>query len=219
MAATVENYVLPSSLYRYRSLEKFDREIGAIEQAYVYCASFEEMNDPMEGLFNFSALAKKTGHDAKLRAEIRQHRSDIGLASFSETNDNELMWAHYANQFKGICIEYSFYQLRKSLPDDVEFVRLFYNEKVPTVGKNKKEPIEIAKRILSFKNYRWLYEREWRMFARRGRVEYADPKVVKKVHIGFRVEPDVEKAIKKRLKAIGIKTQGMSIKGYGMKFE
>ena len=91
------------------------------------------------------------------------------MCSFSEAYDNELMWAHYADQFTGICIAYSLSKLLRKLGDDATFVRMYYNEVVPTVYHVKKNPDDLAKMVLSNKNYRWLYEREWRMFARLGR--------------------------------------------------
>lgn len=45
----------------------------------------------------------------------------------------ELMWAHYANQFTGICVAYSLSRLLKSLLVDINFVRMYYDEMVPSL--------------------------------------------------------------------------------------
>ncbi len=39
--------------------------------------------------------------------EILNAKRAIGIACFTETYDNELMWAHYAHNYSGICIAYS----------------------------------------------------------------------------------------------------------------
>ena len=44
--ATIERYVQPPRLYRYRSVEVLDRELNAIEERYLYCAAFGKLNDP-----------------------------------------------------------------------------------------------------------------------------------------------------------------------------
>jgi len=104
--ANIQYYVQPQRLYRYRSLEKFDREIEAIKERYLYCAPYLDLNDPMEGLFTSSQLLKKSERYREIRRAITDKKAQIGMCSFSEVYDHELMWAHYANQFKGICIAY-----------------------------------------------------------------------------------------------------------------
>jgi Protein of unknown function (DUF2971) len=75
------------------------------------------------------------------------------MCSFSEVRNHELMWAHYADQFKGICISYSLSKLLKRLARDVSFVRMFYNETMPIVHRSNKEPSQLARMVLSYKNY------------------------------------------------------------------
>jgi hypothetical protein len=64
--ATIDLYVQPARLYRYRDLQKFDRELEAIEQGYLFCASFTDLNDPMEGLFSSSRNLRKAWTIARL---------------------------------------------------------------------------------------------------------------------------------------------------------
>src|SRR5215204_5632724 len=63
--AEIETYAKPSLLYRYRPLgirktasgsvradpAIIDRELGAIEERYVFCPTYPEMKDPMEGIY------------------------------------------------------------------------------------------------------------------------------------------------------------------------
>jgi hypothetical protein len=51
--------VIPEHFYRYRSLktqDQLDRELKAIEENYVWCSTYRDMNDPMEGTYNPSQL-------------------------------------------------------------------------------------------------------------------------------------------------------------------
>jgi hypothetical protein len=115
----VETYVIPRYLYRYRSLKQFNREMNCIQNAYLYCANFEQMNDPMEGFYSESKLLERTPDIEKIRRTIISGKAMIGMCAFSEVFNQELMWAHYADQFRGICIAYDFYRLRHHLPDGV----------------------------------------------------------------------------------------------------
>lgn len=217
--ATIERYVQPPRLYRYRSLQELDRELEAIEDGYLFCAAYRTLNDPMEGLFSSSQHLRESTNYRSIRESIRDNKSQIGMCSFSEVRNHELMWAHYADQFKGICIAYSFSKLLKSLPKDVSFVRMFYNETVPTIHRTNKDPSQLAKMVLSYKNYRWLYEREWRMFAPLGKAYYRDTACVALVYLGSRIKDGDWNRVSSRLKQLKIKTRDMTIDKYSISFE
>lgn len=142
------------------------------------------------------------------------------MCSFSEVRNHELMWAHYADQFSGVCVSYSFSKLQRLLPDNVSFVRMFYDETEPTVHSTRKRHGDLAKMVLSYKNHRWLYEREWRMFApERGEVRYRDTACVTTVYLGSRISEAHRKVITDRLSESGIRTRSMSINKYSISFE
>jgi hypothetical protein len=217
--ATIERYVQPPRLYRYRSLEEFDREIEAIEETYLFCADFKSLNDPMEGLYSSSQNLRESDDYRAVRQSIRDNKSDIGMCSFSEVRNHELMWAHYADQFKGICISYSLSKLLKALPDEITLVRMFYNETEPTIYPSHRDHSQVAKMIFSYKNYRWLYEREWRMFAPLGKAYYQDAECVTRVYLGSRIKGSHRNQITRRLKQLKIKTSQMKIDKYSISFE
>jgi hypothetical protein len=224
MIDKIKSYIEPRSLYRYRSLQdlwhdrplaRLEREIDAIEHNYVYCSDFDRLNDPMEGVFSIS----KSYRVREAYEQIRRRKLRIGICSFSETNNNELMWAHYASQFSGICVSYDFARLCKQLPPKVEFVRMFYNEKEPRLRKFTSDFDGDAKMIFSSKNYRWLYEREWRMLAKTGRVNYKDRRCIRTVYLGFRVSPEARAIIESRLGNLDIKIRYMKLRKYSMPFD
>ncbi|HML08669.1 MAG TPA: DUF2971 domain-containing protein [Xanthobacteraceae bacterium] len=219
MAAEIETYVIPRYLYRYRSLKEFDREMQSIETDYLYCANYRAMNDPMEGHYSTSKLLQKSADAGEVRDAIFSEKMAIGICSFSEVFDNELMWAHYANQFRGICVAYDFFNLRKYLPFGITFSRVYYNEEVPKVGHSKRRNSDrIAKMILSYKKHQWPYEREWRMFANIGEVYYQSQKCVARVYIGARIERTRLNQITSRLSALKIPYRIQKLAGYHMSF-
>lgn len=193
--------------------------MDAIKNSYLFCSPYMKLNDPMEGLFTSSSLLKESADYRAIRTAIRSNKAQIGMCSFSEVHDHELMWAHYADQFKGICVAYSLSRLLKGLGDDVNFVRMYYNETVPTVHRTNKDASELAKMVLSYKNYRWLYEREWRMFAGLGKTYYRNTACVTCVYLGSRIKADDRKQIANPLRRLRIKIRDMRIDEYFIGFE
>jgi hypothetical protein len=216
--ATIESYIRPATLYRYRSLRHFDREVAAIRNATLHCAPYSALNDPMEGFYISSKRLRESENYKSIRALIADNKAMLGICSFSEVHNNELMWAHYADQFRGICVAYRFSGLLSNLGEDTEFIRLSYRENAPTV-LSKKEPEYLAKRVLSCKNYRWLYEREWRMFAPKGTVTYERVKCVQCVYLGSRIDADNSTKLKTIMRGLGIEVRTMSLDKYSMSFD
>jgi hypothetical protein len=214
--ATIKTYAKPTELFRYRSLKKFDRELEAIEQKFLYCSAFTELNDPMEGMFRSHPRLRLSDNYRTAIESIFENKTNTGICSFSEVNDNAPMWAHYANGFTGICVAYSFSKLLDAVAQDATFVRVFYNQAVPTVSQSGPEE---AKMILSYKNYGWRYEREWRMFGPLEKVSYAQTECVTQVYLGSRMTDKNRDPIITRLHTLNIETQDMTIDKYSIGFE
>lgn len=109
---------------------------------------------------------------------IKDFLSKLTVVCFSSSGwDNQLMWAHYANSYSGICVEYDFEKMN-------EFIGFMYPveyfKERPTVtlkdfGIDKLETDENGKLITSetnmsaifsyllAKNECWKYEAEWRI--------------------------------------------------------
>jgi len=220
--ASVESFE-PLRLYRYRSCkdQRLERELRAIKHGYLWCSLFTELNDPMEGMFRSLRSLRKHPEQDAVREEIISTKSQLGICSFSEVYDHQLMWAHYADEFRGICVGYSFSRLLSALPGHTSLVRMYYSEKEPTVRHSKKDPILMAKMVLSNKSYRWLHEREWRMFTRQGRgqIRYEDLSCVTHVYLGYRMEPERREQIRRDLEPMRIKISEMEIDKYVMSFK
>lgn len=218
--ATIDQ-IQPQRLYRYRSLrslKRFERELEALKEGYIFCA-YDTLNDPMEGVFRSSKLFRESHNYREARRAIVDNKTQVGISSVSEVHDHELMWAHYADQYRGICISYSFTKLLDDLGGGISFVRMYYNEMVPIVRHSHQEPDDVAKMVLSYENYRWLYEREWRMFAPLGKAHYSDKSCVTCVYLGSRIASDKRTKIMRAMASLDIKTQDMKIEKYSIDFE
>ncbi|WEK17888.1 MAG: DUF2971 domain-containing protein [Candidatus Pedobacter colombiensis] len=109
----------------------------------------------------------------QIREESNQY---IKICSFSEINDSLLLWSHYADQHKGICVEYDLVNEDKIRP----FLQpIVYSEKIFKIGLL--EELDIIRKIGStlIKSKDWEYEAEWRYtYFRQG------PEFLNKIPIG-----------------------------------
>lgn len=90
--------------YKYLNLtqSKTQRIIDIIINKHLYAASHRQLNDPMEGYY-----LSRENLPQNLRNEIRNQKSDYRICSFSQDDSKKLMWAHYANGFRGIVIGFT----------------------------------------------------------------------------------------------------------------
>ena len=86
----------------------------------------------------------------------------VGILSLSEKNDDLLMWSHYANSHKGICLEFGTFQ--PSLLDGARPVR--YADEFPAMELYEIVVHEDLRKSASWmltKAAQWGYEKEWRV--------------------------------------------------------
>lgn len=218
--AKVKFYSTPPRLFRYRPLgSKLDREIAAIKGGYIYCPRFSDMNDPMEGMHRESLAYILKGRSKEERQAIATEKAKLGIASLSEVYDHEPMWAHYADQFSGMCIAYTTSKLLKGLANECDFIRMSYSEDPPVILANRASLTDKAKLTLGTKTVRWMSEREWRLITpRNGRAQYEDKRCVFRVYLGSRVEPDAERLIRTELDKLKIPVLKMKIDNYKLGF-
>lgn len=218
MAMASIKHFQPTRLYRYRPVVDLDREIKAIAEHYLHCSHFEVLNDPLEGFFRSSRTLRESVRRRAVREQIIGGKNALRICSFSDVNNNHVMWAHYADQFRGICVSYSLSRLLKNLRDDITFTRMSYRETVPTIRTTNK-PSEEAKRVLSCKNDRWAYENEWRMFSEQDNTSYSRVDCVSRVYLGSRVEETKRRQLTNRLTALNISISEMRLRKYSIAFE
>lgn len=219
--AELKIYAKPSSLYRYRPLgTKAKRELEALLEGYIYCPAYSSMNDPMEGLHRLSARFAENPRSGKSHARIREALQMMGIASMSEVYDHEPMWAHYADQFAGMCVQYSLNRLIRGLDGDIAITRMMYSEREPVLLDDKSNAVDRARMCLSNKTVRWASEREWRLFkAEQGEARYEDRKTVTKIFLGSRISEDDEEMARAAGRTLGVAVVKMKIEAYSIMFK
>lgn len=167
-----------NNLYKYTSPhpQVFENLLIRASQRY-------SLNDPFElRPSNENILASLSTVKIGLREEYKPSYDDYGIISFTETYNNLLMWAHYANEHKGIVVEFDIFKLNfekyQSYPifEENENDEMFASEnpiidqlkegKVQRVFYNHTRPKEknydnILEHFL-VKSDEWMYEKEYR---------------------------------------------------------
>jgi hypothetical protein len=208
----------PTRIYRYRSIVDLRREIKTIEDHYLHCSHFEALNDPLEGFFRSGRRLRESDAHRAVRERIIGGKDLLRICSFSAVHNDHVMWAHYADQFRGICVSYSFSRLLNNLGDDISFTRMFYRETAPTIRATN-EPSREAKRVLSYKYERWAHENEWRMFSEVDKTSYSKVDCVSRVYIGSRVDKNKKERLIDKLKSLNVAISEMRLRKYSMAFE
>ncbi len=137
-------------LYKYRSLQSFAYVADILLNQRFHGAFFNELNDPMEGLFY-----AKYGLDKEIIQAMEQQLSQYRVVSFSSDPRNVLLWAHYADSFKGICIGVEI--------DDNLVHQISYQQPPDRINDTHKTNVaQLAKQALTRKLKPWSYESEYR---------------------------------------------------------
>lgn len=228
---------IPKKLYRYRSLSELgdnsllDRELLALEKAYLFSPSFTEMNDPMEAFYEMGsagdrlldiALNENGKSIEDIYAIIESALSEFCLLSFSTSNLNYPLWAYYADNFSGICLEFDTAELTTG-GLDTEFLReVKYVKKPPqpisfTDISNSSLREKLTDHLFR-KRIDWQHEAEWRLLTvKRGAKHYFDD-ALSRVFIGPRAPQDSVERICKTLKGRPTQILRGQVQNYSMHF-
>lgn len=164
-------------LYKFRALSKLDYFLDIIHNERFYCSRYDELNDPLEGMFReiicsggFGAMTFGTtlfGGTSRsdkylFLKDAYEHAKKVKICSFSaESAFKDIrMWSHYAEDHKGVVIEVD-------LPEDemekVEYLpEIFTMEKIGEAGDSPGIDRGMNDFILSHKTEHWVHEEEYR---------------------------------------------------------
>lgn len=124
---------------------------------------FQDLNDPFE-------LQPYSLSDRDLRRISVALRSHIavkqGLICFSDNWHSPVMWAHYADKHKGICLGFD---VPEPGPDGIISPVSYNTDRLQFVLDHSKDKLgidgEFVRTLMFTKSKEWAYEREWRTLA------------------------------------------------------
>ena len=139
-------------LYRYVPLNTY--ALSSILHEDVYMLPASKMNDVFEAAaYGINATSQKT---QKSNDKAQQ---ELYLKAFSFEENNNLMWSHYADEHRGICIEYNF----NCAPAEV--TRHLYPVQYSDKRFTFQNPYRLKPHqfLLLRKSTDWKYEKEFRL--------------------------------------------------------
>lgn len=152
---------VPETLFRYRQGNKND--IDALKSNKIWFSNMKNVNDKFEGKFIISYDKLHLHFDflqeyleSKVEEMLEYIIGQFYICCFCESVQKDNMWAYYADNNKGFCIEY--------YVDSFESPYFIF----PVTYKDKKEYIEdidedTIRRSILIKNCKWKSEDEWRI--------------------------------------------------------
>ena len=200
------------SLYKYKPINQFTLDIIANDRIfYPLPGSFNDPFDTKCSFKNKSALTQTADEKKIAQAFPDENPSDItvftrtdltqeidvfknrlnnfGILSLTGNAKNILMWSHYAEDHKGICIEFERNEVN-GLGDSGKTKKVNYTKNYPSLSSktllSKKDTESSLMRVLYTKSESWSYEQEWRMLIPQGNTVYAVPGKVKSIIFGAR---------------------------------
>lgn len=101
-----------------------------------------------------------------LRATFMDMKTTTGISCFSESYESLLMWAHYANNHRGMCVEYELTEIKKQL--GFSPVPVIYSDervKFSFINQDTLETdlVRVFIESITSKSSEWGYEKEWRI--------------------------------------------------------
>ena len=149
------SYMLSKPIYfKYRrQAPKSDKKwlFDIFKNSHLYAAKYIELNDVMEGFSWYSV----NGYNQTILERIINEKQTINICSLCRNINNPIMWAHYADSFKGVSIGVE-------ISDSNTVIPIKYTNIPVELAPYSKDTVQD---ILSKKLECWKYEREVRMFS------------------------------------------------------
>ena len=212
----------PETIFKYVGANI--RSIVNIKSQSFYMAPINKLNDPYDSSVSFilndlsddeiktlksqkdcpEELVEESYFNVRKKTKeiceklLLKHQSEFvktrGVTCFSERNDNLLMWAHYADGYKGMCLEFD---TNYSPFEKLHKVR--YGLGFPLIDvatcldlKEKKERDSLIKDLYCHKSNDWSYEKEWRLIHEKAGTEFVyESEALKAIYFGPEIEQEI----------------------------
>jgi hypothetical protein len=189
-------------------------------------------NDEIKQLIQTDTVIQEileNGFDQMVGEHIRDFaRGSVKISCFSQgPNDkptNMPMWYHYADKYKGICIEYnmdsfSSNDTQKKLMFPVEYADSIFDVTDYFYSDNPLKKSLFGIRAVVRKHNDWSYENEWRYIALNDKEEVLPFPAISAVYMGHNICESNEKLLHKIVQEQNIKLYKMKLGKKGIYFE
>jgi len=230
-AKEIRHKCIPSIIYKYKGLrtkEDLVRTLDIINNNRLFFPTYTQLNDPFEGSIVNITLDGYAGCSMSLCADeedvvVKGEKEKYHILVLSQRYDAPLLWAHYANNYDGVCFCFATNNDFKSLKK-VEYCParedIFVYEEDDIRG--------YVESSFYKKNQSWNYEDEWRIISKKNDNYFTfNRKSFVGIIIGHKVVPEVADCIIKSLRKdvlimktyVGHRTFGIHVQPYDYDYE
>ena len=153
-------------LYKYMSTksEWFERNLDTYLDGKLRFSNRKDLNDPLEN----TSIAERTASMSKDNNYDPLEKYKI--CSMTSSPNNFAMWTHYADEHRGVCIEYEI-DMDILSQQNIKLEKVIYTSRLPIIRdfvypydfeKNELKWSDVRK-FLFYKLKNWKYEEEWRL--------------------------------------------------------
>ncbi len=224
---------MPDRVYKFIGASKLKRIRSILCDSQLYFSKPDDLDDPFEfrprnmvlkrfdrvtspnsewqGAIEAGMLKGIDDVAAKRTASL----SGLGVCCFSETINETLMWAHYAEGHRGISIEFD--------ATHAYFTRLLqvtYPHRREDVGLKCQIP-EIIRKVILVKSPNWRYQSEWRLLnGNGGQLSRFPADAVTGIYFGAKCRDETVSAVLNMVKSTNIRRfkADLSKYDYGLHF-
>lgn len=183
------NDLFDSTFSPYKSESNMIEQIGLRHKNLEACAKMNGLSEMPISLEDYENTQKMISSQ-KVKAGYRLlEQAGAFICCFSECNNDILMWSHYSDSNKGICISFDF----NKMPDDFgmrnALHKINYQNNPLIIHSLYDDPGLVSPDVINAmftKSNNWDYEKEWRMFV----ITNNDNANSQRVKISFDFLPD-----------------------------
>lgn len=209
----------PESVYKYRTIKQASQILQNFQFFFSSAANF---NDPFDCALDevvqytqsdFSAwlsgmpssvskaekqifieLYKNSGQEfnEQIKKLKNQNINSKGVLALSKTNENILLWSHYAENHTGVAIKLN---ITKDLNFFTTPINIEYTDKYTPLNFLT-EPLKSIEQTLSKKSIDWEYEKEFRIYKNTIGLQKINPEAITDVFFGIKTSKDDIQKIK-----------------------
>jgi hypothetical protein len=194
----VNEYVM----FKFRAINKY--LIEGLVHSTIFCASPYRLNDPFDCRVDIAkaahqAISELDGKEKDVLTKlvnmngyldrVQSDAGNVAVCSFSLALEDPLLWAHYADEHRGLCLAYNFPESFLSNPEEIVGVApveygenpltKWFIENIPTQQTDFKEfTLSLIKKVLTIKGRSWECEKEVRIIRKK-----EGPFLIEKAHL------------------------------------
>jgi hypothetical protein len=164
-----------------------------LESRRLKLSNLDDLNDPFDV---FNSIDTTNPHIAQAVAAMSVHfRGRIGMLCFSRNWDNLLLWSHYGESHRGLCLGFD---IRDNSSEAGVYMDVLYQPNLMKIRDPRDINQDLAFRLLSTKHESWSYEQEVRIFVQindppdegRSYAQFGPHLQLREVIIGAECDPD-----------------------------